>query len=60
MLVRSLFRFLEARGVDRYTLATWEAKFLSRHYQSVLEALVIFLAFLLVLLFAGVVQAGQA
>lgn len=59
MLYRTVFRILEARGVDRYTLATWEARYLARHHQAILEALVILAVFLLVLLFSGAARAEQ-
>jgi hypothetical protein len=60
MLIRTLFRILEARGVDRYTLATWEARYVSRHHQAILEAIVIVVVFLLVLLLSGAASADQA
>lgn len=53
MLVRTVFSMLERRGVDRYTLATWEARYLSSHHQAILETTVIAVVLLLVLLFAG-------
>ena len=46
--------------IDRYTVATWRARLISRHYQAVLETMIIVIVFLLVLLFAGAARAGQA
>ena len=45
--------------VDRYTVATWRARLVSRHYQAFLETVIIVIVFLLVLLFAGAARAGQ-
>lgn len=49
MLSRWMLRALERRGVDRYTIMTWESRLFSRHYQALLEVAVI-AAVLLVLL----------
>jgi hypothetical protein len=41
MLANWMLGVLARRGMDRYTIMTWEARLLSRHYQAVLEVVVI-------------------
>jgi hypothetical protein len=57
MITDTIFNALERRGIDRYTLATWRARVLSRHHQAVLETTVIAIVALLVMLFAASVAA---
>jgi hypothetical protein len=38
MIANWMLGVLARRGMDRYTVMTWEARLLSRHYQAVLEA----------------------
>ncbi len=50
MLARWMLRVLARRGVDNYTIMTWESRLFSRHYQALLELGVILAAVLVVLL----------